>query len=164
MIRNIDLTPRRLWLWENLMRKLLVILACIIAAPLVAAAEQSLSVHRDLLGSLTKESVRNLRTLIQVARKDGPVRVWVDFGIEFQPIPELRTPKVIANEQAQKRRYIAAHIQPIIEAGHATVVLFRPRPQAPGIMLMVDARALAMLGRNEHIRYIGQLTVTPGSD
>lgn len=124
------------------------------------SATAGLTVYRGFDGEFSETSLDNLKTLRDIAKENGTVRVWVDFGIEFQPDPQLRTAEVIATEQLQKQQHIEEFVRPIIDNGNATEVAVDPFPVAPGIMLDINHKGLLKLAKNPNIKYIGQLDVT----
>ncbi len=136
-----------------------LIAIALIASGMSLAAEP-LVVFRDAENSLSAQSQRSLQEMSRYARKHGQIRVWVDFGIAFTADPELRTPEVVAQEQALLEQRIAEIVQPLIDDGLATRIEVTPYPAAPGLMLHANARAIRSLGRSEKVKYIGQLLDT----
>lgn len=133
------------------------ITACFAAVLLIAfgalAADAGLVVYRGLDGRLTDMSVQNLYTLRNLAARNGRIVVWVDFDIPFEVDPALRTPEVIAENEASRQAAMAEVVAPLIATGAAEELDLES--QAPGCLLSVSQRALRDLARNPKVKHIG---------
>jgi len=125
----------------------------------LAQSNDGLAVYRGLDGEITAQSRSNLNTLIDIAKQQGTVTVWVDFAIEFQADPALRTPEVVAIEEAQRDDYIEEHIIPLVHQGKAIRIVLDPVPMAPGCMLEIDQSGLKKLAADAQIKYIGYFEI-----
>jgi hypothetical protein len=121
------------------------------------AAENAISAYRALDGEFTAQSESNLDSMIDRAKNLGTITVWVDFGIDFQNDPALRTPAVVANEVAMRDQAIATIVAPLIDQGKAVQIALDPVPMAPGCLLNVDHSGLKALAKNEGVKYIGYM-------
>lgn len=121
-----------------------------------SVADPGLVVYRGVDGNLTRESVRNLRTLRRIAARIGHITVWVDFDIPFEVNPELRTPEVIAENEAARQQAMDEIIAPLVARGQASEVEIEgPGTQAPGCLVSVSQSALRSLARNPKVKHIG---------
>ncbi len=120
-------------------------------------ADDAIAVNRSQDLKLSKEAQQNLQELRGVATRLGEIQVWVDFDIEFQANPELRTDGVIEEEKRKRDELIQKVIEPLVRRGVARIVPLPVETGAPGCLVAVTARGLNRLARNKHVMHIGYL-------
>lgn len=136
-------------------------LTTLIVAGLLFAFSQSIAdpglvVYRGVDGELTDASVQNLKTLRNIAAREGRITIWVDFDIPFEVNPELRTPEVIAENEAARQQAKDEIIAPLVASGQASEEeIGGPGTQAPGCLVSVSQLALRTLARNPKVKHIG---------
>lgn len=122
----------------------------------LATADPGLVVYRGVDGELTDLSKRNLKVLRRQAEENGRIAVWVTFDIPFEVNPELRTPDVVAENEASRQQAMDEMIAPLIARGDASELEIEGSDsQAPGCLISVSKWALQRLARNPKVKHIG---------
>lgn len=139
-------------------RAILFLTLCVATAiPKYASGSDSdvLVAFRGTDGLYSRDSIRALRDMRRAADRLGQITVWVTFDMNFVGDVELRTPEVIAAENAVKQSLIAQSIGPIEQAGEGALL---PSPEgvenAPGCLVQVTARGVELLAARSEIKHV----------
>lgn len=132
-------------------------LLVVATAPQYAFGNESdvLVAFRDASGSYTKESTNALRQMSLAASKLGQIAIWVTFDMAYVGNPALRTPEVVAAEEAERQELILQTIGQIEQIGEGVLL---PSPtgleNAPGCLVTVTARGLGLLAAHSEVKHL----------
>ena len=135
--------------------KIILVLLMLFALPVHAAQNETDVVYRGVDGKLSPTSKQNLHVLKKAARKEGSIKIWIAFEMNFQPNPALRTPEVELAESTVKASLISEIVEPL-----ANDALLLPTPNglggAPGCMVKVTEQGIIGLMESEKIRHVSR--------
>ncbi len=132
-------------------------LLLVATAPEYAFGDKSdvLVAFRDASGSYTEKSTKALRRMSLAASEFGQIAIWVTFDMPFVGDPALRTPEVVAAEEAEKQRLISQTFGQIEQIGEGVLL---PSPagseNAPSCLVTVTARGLELLAARSEVKHL----------
>ncbi|MDJ0709585.1 MAG: hypothetical protein QNJ14_04300 [Woeseiaceae bacterium] len=121
-------------------------------------AHISLIVSREAGGSINKESKESLRTLAQMARKNGYMRVWVTLDIPYDPFLAERSEQGAAVQQERLDGLFDQVLNPMLADGEVQYENGKREYRGPSLLLKVTRRGLFRLVDD---RRVGQLVGVP---
>lgn len=110
-----------------------------------------LAIYRTTSGELAHESLASADALVEIARTNGSIQVWVAFDVPVELVPERRTTSVRKAEKKATKAAFKAHIRPLLKQGLALEYSLLNANGAPGCMVTVTAEGLLTLIDNRRI-------------
>lgn len=120
-------------------------------------SQEQLSVYRDQIGEMSKESEKNARAMIRRAERDGSIRVWITLDGPLETNPNRLTADVKTAQEEDITRRLDEIIQPLISRGDAWFPLGIDHRVGPGCLIEVNASGIETLIRSQDLAQISSL-------
>jgi len=119
-----------------------------------APTDTPLMVSRDSGGSINKESVKVVKLLSKMAKRNGHVRLWVTLDMPFDPFLASKSEQAAAAQQARVDGVFDEVLNPLLDSGQIRYVNGRRVYSGPSVLLMATENGLSLLVRDQRV---GQL-------
>jgi len=130
------------------------IVAALLALTFLAAqapASESLIFYRNPNGVLGDDSRANAKVMLEIAREQGHITVWVTLDFEFNFYMEHMTPNEIAEQNAAVADSFEEVLTPLVRRRQVWHPPSGPHIRGPGCTVRANERGLIALLRNERL-------------
>ncbi len=142
-------------------RQLTTLLLLLGVTPIVESQESLLVFYRDTNGHVTEQSRVNARLLMQIAREQGSVTLWLTLDFPYNIYPDQMTAEEIAAQDEEVERRMTAILQPLIRRRQVQYLDLEQVKFGPTYGVSATPSGLVRLLRDDRILQISGAQAVP---
>ena len=141
----------------HLSRRIFLLLVGGLIVNSTASAGDTYAFYRNAQGHVSEESERQGRLMMQFARRNGQITLWLVLRYPYNVNVEAMTPDEVVEQERQVATGFDDILNPLLERGHAWHPSFGPVIKGPGCTVRATEEGLNSLLADKRIIQITTL-------